>query len=76
LARAEARARLAGEVYDYTDPTDPSAAAADGIVRERAITAREFDPGEIARGARAIALPPFALAALPLVTVVSVNSRP
>jgi len=74
LARAEARARRAGEAYDYADPTDPAAAAAaDGIVRERASTAREFDPEEIARGAHAAALPPFALAALPLVTVVSVN---
>ena len=73
LARAEARARRAGEVYDYGDPTDPAVAAADGIVRERATTAREFDPEEIARGARAAALPPFVLAALPLVTVVSVN---
>jgi H+/gluconate symporter-like permease len=73
LARAEARARLAGEAYDYADPIDPAAAAADGIVRERATTAREFDPVEIARGARAPALPPFALAALPLLTVVSVN---
>jgi H+/gluconate symporter-like permease len=73
LARAEARARRAGEAYDYADPTDPAAAAADGIVRERATTAREFDPGEIAKGAHAVALPPFALAALPLVTVVSVN---
>ena len=73
LARAEARARRAGEGYDYTDPTDPAAAAADGIVRERATTAREFDPEEITRGARAVALPPFVLAALPLVTVVAVN---
>jgi H+/gluconate symporter-like permease len=73
LARAEARARRAGEAYDYGDPTDPAVAAADGIVRERATTAREFDPEEIARGARAAALPPFVLAALPLVTVVSVN---
>jgi H+/gluconate symporter-like permease len=76
LTRAEAKARRAGEVHDYTDPTDPSAAVADGIARERATTAREFDPGEIARGARVVALPPFVLAALPLVTVVSVNSRP
>jgi H+/gluconate symporter-like permease len=73
LARAEARARRAGDVYDYTDPTDPAAAAADGIVRERATTAREFDPEEITRGARAVALPPFVPAALPLVTVVAVN---
>jgi H+/gluconate symporter-like permease len=73
LARAEAGARRAGEAYGYGDPIDPAAAAADGIVRERATTAREFDPEEIARGARAAALPPFVLAALPLVTVVSVN---
>src|SRR5712691_3315370 len=73
LARAEARARRAGEAYDYTDPTNPAAAAADGIVRERATTAHEFDPEEIAKGARAAVLPPFVLAALPLVTVVLVN---
>ena len=73
LARAEVRARRAGEVYDYTDPTDPAAAAADGIVRERATTAHEFDPEEVARGEHAAAPPPFSLAALPLVTVVSVN---
>ena len=73
LARTEAAARRAGEAYDYADPTDPAAAAADGIVRERATTAGEFDPGEIARGAHAAALPPFGLAALPLVTVVLVN---
>jgi len=73
LARAEARARRVGEAYNYADPTDPAAAAADEIVRERATTAREFDPEEIARGARAATLPPFVLAALPLVTVVTVN---
>src|SRR6202048_1939905 len=73
LTRAEARARRAGETYDYAETTDSAAAAADGIIRERATTAREFDPEEIARGARAATLPPFVLAALPLVTVVSVN---
>jgi H+/gluconate symporter-like permease len=73
LARAEAKARRAGEAYNYADPTDPAAAAADEIVRGRATTAREFDPEEIARGAHAAVLPPFVLAALPLVTVVSVN---
>ncbi len=50
LAWAEASARRAGEAYDYADP---ATSAADDIVRERATTAREFDPGEIARGARA-----------------------
>jgi H+/gluconate symporter-like permease len=73
LALAEGRARRAGEAYDYADPTNPAPAAADGIVRERATTAREFDPGEISKGAHAAAPPPFALAALPLVTVVLVN---
>jgi len=73
LARAEAKARRAGEAYNYAGPTDPAAAAADEIVRGRATTAREFDPEEIARGAHAAVLPPFVLAALPLVTVVSVN---
>ncbi len=73
LARAEAGARRAGEAYDYFGPTDSAVAAADGTVRERATTAREFDPQEIARGARAPTLPPFVLAALPLATVVSVN---
>lgn len=73
LARAEASARRAGETYAYADPTDPSAAAADGMVRERATTAREFDPGEIARGAHAATPPSFGLSALPLVTVVLVN---
>lgn len=76
LARAEAVARRSGEGYAYadpTDPTDPSAAAADAIVRERATTAREFDPGEIAKGAHAATPPSPGLAALPLVTVVLVN---
>ena len=73
LTRAEVRARRAGETYDFVHPTDPAAAAADGIVRERATTAREFDPEEIARGARAVRPPPFWIAALPLLIVVSVN---
>lgn len=73
LARAEAVARGSGEAYAYVDPTDPSAAAADGIVRERATTAREFDPMEIGKGAYAETHPSFGLSALPLATVVIVN---
>jgi len=73
LARTEARARRSGEAYNYADPTDPAHAAADGIVRERATTAGQFDPEEITKGAHAAAPPPFWLAALPLVTVVLVN---
>ena len=35
LARAEAKARRAGEAYDCADPTDPAVAAADGIALAR-----------------------------------------
>jgi H+/gluconate symporter-like permease len=73
LIRAEGAARRAGEVYAYVDPAGSAAAVADEMIRERATVAREFDPEEIARGTHAAALPPFALAALPLVTVVAVN---
>ncbi|MCP4619027.1 MAG: GntP family permease [Bradyrhizobium sp.] len=73
LALVEGRARRAGEAYNYADPTDPAPAAADAIVRERATTAREFDPEEITKGKHAATPPPFALAALPLVTVVLIN---
>ena len=73
LARAEASARRAGE--GFGDPASDSAesAAADPIVRERASTAREFDPAEIGHGERATSLPPILPAALPLVVVVLVN---
>jgi H+/gluconate symporter-like permease len=73
LARAESRARTAGEGYLYAGATDPGAAAGDDIIRERATTAREFDPEEIRRGGHAATLPAFPLAALPLVIVVLVN---
>jgi H+/gluconate symporter-like permease len=73
LGRAEARARRAGEGYRYEGDVAASAVADDDIVRERATTAREFDPAEITRGARAEALPPIHIAALPLVTVIAVN---
>ncbi len=42
-------------------------------MRERATTAREFDPAEIHRGHRSDTSPPILLAALPLVVVVTVN---
>lgn len=73
LRRAENRARLAGEGYDYAGHVTPGEVAEDEIVRERATTAREFDPNEIKRGGRAEKLPPIHLAALPLVVVVIVN---
>ncbi|MRG57834.1 GntP family permease [Phyllobacterium sp. SYP-B3895] len=73
LSRAEARARLKGEGYSYAGSINPNDAAEDELVRERATTAREFDPGEIKRGGHASSLPSFRLAALPLVVVVLTN---
>ncbi len=72
LARAEAAARRAGEGYGGA-AVAPDAAAEDELVRERATTAREFDPAEIHRGHPSDAGPPILLAALPLVVVVAVN---
>src|SRR5690349_2694118 len=73
LARAESKAHLAGEGYSYAGAVGPEAVAEDEIIRERATTAREFDPEEIGRGGHSSTLPPFYLAALPLVVVVLVN---
>src|SRR5262245_16237369 len=72
LGRAEASARRAGEGYGDASPS-AAAAADDEIVRERATTAREFDPAEIRHGRPSEALPPIALAGLPLVVVITVN---
>jgi len=73
LRRAEAAARRSGEGYG-TDPSVPVETAADNeMVRERATTAREFDPAEINRGHHSDAAPSIFLAALPLVVVVVVN---
>ncbi len=73
LARAEAAARRGGEGYGTARPAPVEAAADDQTVRERATTAREFDPSEIRRGRRTAAMPAIALAALPLLVVVCVN---
>jgi H+/gluconate symporter-like permease len=73
LRRAEAAARLAAEGFGRDAPAPIEAAANDPVIRERATTAREFDPAEIAHGGAAESVPPFALAALPLVVVVAVN---
>jgi H+/gluconate symporter-like permease len=73
LTRAEAAARRRGEGYGAAGPAPVDAAADDQTVRERATTAREFDPSEIHHGRRTAASPPIALAALPLIVVVSVN---
>lgn len=73
LNRAEAKARQKGEGYAYAGLVDPKAAAEDGLIRERATTAREFDPEEIKRGGHTTTLPSFRLAALPLMVVVMTN---
>ena len=73
LGRAEASARRAGEGYGGDADVAPDAAAEDQIVRERATTAREFDPVEVHRGHHSDTSPPIVVAVLPLVVVVSVN---
>ena len=73
LARAEAAARRAGEGYGSEALVTVDKAADDEIVRERATTAREFDPAEIHHGDRSTLTPPVFFAALPLVIVVTVN---
>jgi H+/gluconate symporter-like permease len=73
LGRAEASARRAGEGVGSYSNADADSAADNELVRERATTAREFDPAEIRRGHRSDTSPPILLAALPLVVVVTVN---
>jgi H+/gluconate symporter-like permease len=72
LGRAEARARHAGEGYGGGDIA-PDAVAEDPVIRERATTAREFDPAEIRHGRHGDTSPPIGLAVLPLAVVVGVN---
>ena len=73
LRRAEASARRSGEGYGAEAPGGVDAAADDEMVRERATTAREFDPAEINHGHRSDSVPSILIAALPLVVVVLVN---
>jgi len=73
LRRAEASARRAGEGYGAEATVSADRAADDELVRERATTAREFDPAEMHHGDRSVSVPPALFAALPLVVVVAVN---
>jgi H+/gluconate symporter-like permease len=73
LRRAESSARLSGEGYGAEASGGVEAAADDEMVRERATTAREFDPAEIHHGHRSDSVPSILVAALPLVVVVLVN---
>jgi H+/gluconate symporter-like permease len=72
LRRAEASARRTGEGFGEPAPVGTDAAD-DPIVRERATTAREFDPAEIRHGRHGETSPPIALAMLPLAVVIGVN---
>ena len=73
LNRAEQAARRRGEGFGAEVAVQPDAAADDEHVRERATTAREFDPAEIVHGKAAPATPSFASAAAPIVVVILVN---
>ena len=73
LGRAEAAARRKDEGYGSAGQVPVDAAVEDQTVRERATTAREFDPPEIHRGSRGDNAPSALAAMLPLIVVVSVN---
>jgi H+/gluconate symporter-like permease len=73
LSRAEHAARRRGEGYGTKASIAADAAADDEVVRERATTAREFDPAEMHHGHHSDTPPPAFIAALPLVVVVAVN---
>ena len=72
LARAQSAARQAGEGYGG-EPASTAPLATDEFLRERATTAREFDPIEIDQGHSSDTTPPILLAVLPLAVVVGVN---
>ena len=69
LARAEAKARAAGEGY----VEDDSETVITEKVREQATAAGDFDPSELTHGQRANTNPPFIIAVLPLIVVITVN---
>ncbi len=66
LGRAEAAARRAGEQFGDGTPAGIEKIADDQMLRERATTAREFDPAELEHGVHGATAPPVALAVLPL----------
>jgi H+/gluconate symporter-like permease len=71
LGRAEAR--RAGEQFGDGAPAGIEKIADDQVLRERATTAREFDPAELEHGVHGATAPPVTLAVLPLLVVVGVN---
>jgi hypothetical protein len=73
LQREETAAKRRGEGFGDGTPKSAQVLADDEILRERATTAREFDPAEIVPGKAAPAPPSFTLAAAPIVVVILVN---
>src|SRR5208283_3003101 len=73
LQRQEASAKARGEGFGEGAPRSAEALAEDETLRERATTAREFDPAEIVHGKAAPPQPSFAAAAAPIVVVILVN---
>ena len=73
LGREEALARKTGEGFGDGEPLSPERLAADETLRERATTAREFDPPEIVHGSATEAQAPIVASALPLAVVIVVN---
>src|SRR6202790_3491596 len=73
LNREEAIARQNGESFGDGAPMPAERLATDEKLRERATSAREFDPAEIMHGAATDVPPPAMLAALPLIMVIVVN---
>jgi H+/gluconate symporter-like permease len=73
LRRAERHASGSGETFDDSEPLSVERVVADETLRERATTAREFDPAEITRSKRSVLPLAFLPAVLPLVIVVLVN---
>jgi H+/gluconate symporter-like permease len=73
LRHAEVVARRNGEGFGPVTTVAADNAAEDETVRQRATTAREFDPPEVHHGHPGREAPPIALAALPLLVVISVN---
>ena len=74
LSRQAARSRRRGEKFAGGRDPPSQQIAVDEKVRERAATAREFDPAEIVHGRVTETPPPIIWAALPLVVVVAVNT--
>jgi H+/gluconate symporter-like permease len=73
LERASAAARRKGEGYGPASAVAVDEAVENETVRQRATTAREFDPPEVHHGHLSREAPAIGLAASPLLVVVSVN---